>query len=76
MPISLPSRFPRDAVPQTCHFGGATFVFAKGYQVVWEYDVRGRRVGEIQGGAGVTAVEGFEGGVVVAAGELGCAFVC
>lgn len=67
-PVPLPSRFP-DAPPQTSHHNGATFVFAKGYPVVWEYDARGRRIGELQGGSGVLAVQGFEGGVAVAAGS-------
>lgn len=48
-PLQFPTRFPKGAEPRTSMSpAGHTYLWADSLPVVWEYDSRGRRVGEIK----------------------------
>lgn len=48
-PLPFPTRFPKGAEPRTAMSPvGHTYLWADSMPVVWEYDSRGRRVGEIK----------------------------
>lgn len=68
-PLALPSRFPASATPHgVVGPNGHVYVYARAAPVVWEYDPRGRRIGELSAREGVSRVAAFNGGVVLAAG--------
>ncbi|WOO81000.1 uncharacterized protein LOC62_03G004528 [Vanrija pseudolonga] len=69
-PLALPSRFPASATPHAAvRPNGHVYVYARSAPVVWEYDARGRRIGEISAREGVEHVAAFAGGVVVSSGS-------
>jgi hypothetical protein len=47
-PLPIPSRFPSTSIAQTATSpSGHIFLWCDAVNIVWEYDARGRRVGEI-----------------------------
>lgn len=65
--LALPTRFP-SAAPHSAHApNGNTFIWSTS-STVWEYDARGRRVGEISlpSSSEICAVAPFERGVAIA----------
>jgi hypothetical protein len=46
--LPIPSRFPKSSTPQTATSpSGHIFLWCDAVNVVWEYDAKGRRIGEI-----------------------------
>lgn len=58
--LALPSRFPSGVQPEVTvsPTNNHAFVWAPGGSVVWEYDARGRRVGEMSGPSSSAAAGG------------------
>ncbi|GMK56781.1 hypothetical protein CspeluHIS016_0306210 [Cutaneotrichosporon spelunceum] len=66
LPLPLPSRFPRSSPRSAATPGGHTFIWSASGTTLWEYDPRGRRVGELSVPSPVVHVSPFERGVAVA----------
>lgn len=70
-PLPFPTRYPKDAVPRTklSSFSSHTYLWCDSLPIVWEYDSKGRRVGEIRlssnGKEHVLGVGCLDGSVVV-----------
>ena len=78
-PLPIPSRFPSTSTPQTAVSpSGHIYLWCGEVNIVWEYDVKGRRVGEIvvktgpiKRVLGAGKVDGKEMAVVESAQGLG-----
>lgn len=73
-PLQFPTRFPSGASPRTAMSpNGHTYLWADSLPVVWEYDSRGRRVGEIKLGSRerIAAVGCGDGVVIASSGSAG-----
>ena len=78
-PLPIPSRFPQTSTPQTAVSpSGHIYLWCIEVNVIWEYDSRGKRVGEIvvktgpiQRVLGAGKVDGREMAVVESAPGLG-----